>query len=54
MLSTKLFVNCKIFKYWIEKKTFFFNVSPKKQFSGAEFDPKTYKKPKLSSKKILE
>ena len=45
MLSTTVFGNSKILKYWIEKHILF-HVCPKKQFSGAEFDPKTYKKKK--------
>ena len=31
MLSTTVFINCKIFKYWIEKNIFF-DVSPKNSF----------------------
>ena len=49
MLSAKVLVNCNLFKYWIEKKKKI-NVI-KKNFFGAKFDPKTYKKPKFSSKK---
>ena len=50
MLSTKVFVNFKIFKYWIEEEKTYFLLLVKKQFSVAEFDPKAYKKPKFSSK----
>ena len=50
MLSKKVFVSCKIFKYWIEKNVLL-HVSLTKLFSGAEFDSKTYNKPKFSPKK---
>ena len=45
MLSTKVFIHCNIFKYWIEeKKHFFFKVSFKNPLSGAAFDPKKLQK----------
>ena len=50
MLSTKVFVNYEILKYWIEKKHIFFNLV-QKYFSGVEFDPRPYKKTVFSSKK---
>ena len=37
----------------LDWKNIFFDVSPKKRFSGAEFDPKSYKTPKFASKKTL-
>ena len=48
----KVLVNGKILKHWIDV---FSQCLSKKLFSGAELDPKTYKKPKLSSdKKCVE
>ena len=45
MLSAEFFfVNCKLLKYWIKKKTFFAMLVQKKPFSGAKFDPKPTKK----------
>ena len=51
MLSTKVCVNCKILKYWIEKKKKKIDVNKKNQFSGAQLDPKTYKKNQNCSSK---
>ena len=48
MLSTTVLVNGKIFKYWIEKKKMLMLVQ--KQFSGAEFYQKPYKKKNLIKK----
>ena len=50
MLSTTVFVNGKIFKYWIEKNIFF-DVSPKNSFLEPNLIKKPTKKIKLSSKK---
>ena len=54
MLSTKVFVNFKIFKYWIEEEKTYLLLSVKKQFSGAKFDPKAYKNPNFHPKKLVE
>ena len=53
MLSTKVFVNCKIFKYWIEKNIFF-NVSPKNSFLEPNLIQKPTKNQNFHTKKILE
>ena len=43
-------LNCEAFKYLVPKM-FLCNVSKKKHFSRAKFDPTTYKKPKKNPKK---
>ena len=44
MLSEKVVVNSKIFKYWIERKNYFFDVSPKYSFLEPHLIQKQTKK----------
>ena len=49
MLSTKVFVNCNIFKYLIKKKTFFY-VSPNNSF----MEPNLIQKPTQKTKIVIQ
>ena len=52
MLSAKVFVNCKIFKYWIEK-TYFFYVHPKKTVFKSQIWSKNLQKNKIVMQQIF-